>query len=261
MLKRIQAVPDGIQALAAVGTVTGEDYRQAVEPIIDDARRTGRRIRLLLEVGPEYDGDSADVAREKTATLFRSPSLLRLFDGYAVLTDMGWLRDLSHFTAFLLPFPLRIFGLDRREDAIAWLSSLPEGPGVTHRLDPESGVLVVDVTGPLRAQDFDALAETADAWLATHELLPGVVIHAPEFPGWENAASMLRHLRFVRDHQRRVARVAVAADGALADLAPHVARHLVHAEIKHFGDDELDAATAWAAGSSVPLPARVSSAR
>jgi len=149
---------------------------------------------------------------------------------------------------FLLPFPLRVFGNDERDEAIAWLSALPEGPGVSHYLVSESGVLVVEVTAPLRAQDFDALAATADAWLETHDALPGVVIHARQFPGWENAASMLRHFRFVRDHHRAVRRVALAADGKQADLIAGLAEHFVHAEIKRFGYDGLDEAVAWAAG-------------
>ena len=83
---------------------------------------------------------------------------------------------------------------------------------MTHRLLPEPGVLVVEVTEPLRAQDFDALAATVDTWLATDDALPGVVFHARAFPGWENIDGLLRHIRFVRDRHRRVRRVALAVD-------------------------------------------------
>jgi stage II sporulation SpoAA-like protein len=248
MLQRIPDVPDGIDALAAIGTLTRQDYEQSIEPILDEARRSSRRIRLLVQLGPEYDGYTAGAAWEKTANAFRSPSLLRLLDGYAVVTDLHWLHEWTHVMGFLLPFPLRVFGNDERDEAIAWLSTLPEGPGVSHYLVSESGVLVVEVTAPLRAQDFDALAATADAWLETHDALPGVVIHARQFPGWENAASMLRHFRFVRDHHRAVRRVALAADGKRADLIAGLAEHFVHAEIKRFGYDGLDEAVAWAAG-------------
>ena len=248
MLQRIPDVPDGIDALAAIGTLTRQDYEQSIEPILDEARRSSRRIRLLVQLGPEYDGYTAGAAWEKTANAFRSPSLLRLLDGYAVVTDLHWLHEWTHVMGFLLPFPLRVFGNDERDEAIAWLSTLPEGPGVSHYLMSESGVLVVEVTAPLRAQDFDALAATADAWLETHDALPGVVIHARQFPGWENAASMLRHFRFVRDHHRAVRRVALAADGKRADLIAGLAEHFVHAEIKRFGFDDLDEAVAWAAG-------------
>ena len=246
MLKSIADVPEGIDALAAVGTLTKDDYEQSIEPLFDDARRSGRRIRLLVEIGPEYDGYTAGAAWEKTANAFRNPSPARLLDGYAVVTDLRWLHEWGHLMAFFLPFPLRVFGNDERAAAIAWLSALPEGPGVSHRLLPESGVLVAEVTAPLRAQDFQALAATADAWLETHEALSGIVVHARAFPGWENVAGMLGHFRFVRDHHRTIRRVALAADGTVAELAPRLAEHFVQAEIKRFEYDELDEAVVWA---------------
>jgi hypothetical protein len=162
------------------------------------------------------------------------------------VTDIGWIRESTRLTGFLMPWPMRVFGNHELDNAIDWLSSLPEGPGVAHRLVPESGVIVVEVKEPLRAQDFDALALTADTWLETHDELHGLVIHARQFPGWENIGSLLRHVRFVRDHHRKVQRVALAADSKIASLAPHIAEHFVHAEVKGFGYDELESAIAWA---------------
>ena len=145
---------------------------------------------------------------------------------------------------------VRVFGNDERDKAIDWLRSLPEGPGVSHRLIPEAQVLVVEVNEPLRSQDFDALALTADAWLETHNQLHGIVIHTHEFPGWENIGSLVRHMRFVRDHHRKVNRVALAADSKLAALAHRLAEHFVHAEVKSFRYDELEDAIAWTTNPS-----------
>lgn len=249
MLEKITDVPDGIDAYRAVGKLTGEDYGRTVDPLLDQARREGRRLRLLVQLGPEYEGFTPDAVWGKTETWRHYPSLLRMIDGYAIVTDVRWVREWIHFVGFLMPFPLRVFGNDERDDAVAWLGSLPEGPGVTHRLLPEQGVLVVEVSEPLRAPDFDALAATADAWLATHDALPGVVLHARTVPGWENVTGLLRHVRFVRDHHRAVRRVAVASDSRVADVLPRLADHFVKAELRHFGYGELDDAVAWAAGN------------
>ena len=59
MLTRVSDVPEGIDALAAVGTLTKEDFEKSIEPILDHGRRSGRRIRLLVEIGPDYDGYTA----------------------------------------------------------------------------------------------------------------------------------------------------------------------------------------------------------
>ena len=87
MLTRASDVPEGIDALAAVGTLTKEDYEKSIGPILDHARRTRHRVRLLIEVGPGYDGHTAGALWEKAVNASRSPSLLRLLDGYAVVTD------------------------------------------------------------------------------------------------------------------------------------------------------------------------------
>ncbi|WP_316770668.1 SpoIIAA family protein [Streptomyces sasae] len=89
--------------------------------------------------------------------------------------------------------------------------------------------------------------QTVDGWLETHDTLFGVVVHVRDFPGWENVGSLLRHVRFVRDHHREVRKVALAADTRLAALVPHLANHFVQAEVRRFGYAELDDAVAWAA--------------
>jgi hypothetical protein len=63
---------------------------------------------------------------------------------------------------------------------------------------------------------------------------------------------MLGHFRFVRDHHRTIRRVALAADGAVAELAPRLAEHFIRAEITRFGYDELDEAVVCSRTSARP---------
>ncbi|WP_220213770.1 STAS/SEC14 domain-containing protein [Streptomyces shenzhenensis] len=249
MLERAQDAPSGVDAVKASGTVSKDDYKAVIEPLIDDARREGRRIRLLWECGPEFRSFTPAAGWEDLKT---GTGAMRLFEGCAVVTDMRWIRDSTRLASFLMPCPVRVFDGQDREEALRWLVSLPEGPGVTHQLLTEPKVLVVEVEQPLRTQDFDALAQTADSWLETHDALSGVVVHARDFPGWENIGSLLRHVRFVRDHHRRIGRIALVADSKLAGLVPHFAHHFVQAEVRQFGYDELDDAVAWAASPPHP---------
>ncbi len=244
MLERIRDVPAGVDAVKAAGTVSKNDYETVIEPLIDEARREGRRIRLLCEFVPDFRSFTPAAGWEDLKVGLAS---LRLFEGYAVVSDIGWIRESTRLASFLSPCPVRVFDSRQREEALQWLASLPEGPGISHHLLPQSQVLVIEVEHPLRATDFDALGLTADSWLATHEQLAGVVVHAREFPGWENLGSLLRHVRFVRDHHRKVRRVALAADSKLASLVPHLANHFIQAEVRRFGYDELEDAVAWAA--------------
>ncbi|ASN22833.1 STAS/SEC14 domain-containing protein [Streptomyces pluripotens] len=244
MLEKLQDVPSEVDAVKAIGTVSKDDYETVIEPLVDDARRTGRRIRFLYEFGPEFRSFTPGAGWEDFKV---GLSTMRLFEGCAIVSDIGWIRDSTRLAGFLMPCPVRVFDGQDRAEALRWLASLPEGPGVSHRLLPDAQVLVVEVEQPLRAQDFEALAQTADNWLETHDTLPGVVVHARQFPGWENIGSLVRHMRFVRDHHRKVRKVALAADSNLADLAPRLANHFTQAEVRRFGYDELDDAVAWAA--------------
>ena len=69
---------------------------------------------------------------------------------------------------------------------------------IQHELLPERGILILKPEGALRAEDFTALAGAADPYIEQHGDLKGLMIEAASFPGWENLAAMLSHLRFVR---------------------------------------------------------------
>jgi hypothetical protein len=192
----------------------------------------------------DFDGFTAGAAWEDAKLGLH---YMRLFEACAVVTDLAWVKDATRLGGFMMPCPVQVFNQER-DKAVSWLRSLP-GASLTHRLLPDLGVIVVEVKAALRARDFDALALTADTWIAVHGSLRGLVIHAREFPGWESLGAFLRHIRFVHDHHRKVGRIALAVDGKLAALAPQIGEHFVHAEVKNFGFGDLDAAVAWASGS------------
>jgi hypothetical protein len=249
MLERITTLPAGIDGVRAIGKVSQQDYQQVFEPLIDEARRANRRVRLLYQFGPEFQGFTAGGAWEDASVGMKS---LRLLEGFAIVTDVSWIRDSSKVLGFFMPGTVRQFANAQFADAVAWLETLPQTAGVTQRLISDTGVIVVEVTQALRARDFDELAVTADTWIEAHGHLQGLVIHARRFPGWENLGGLIRHVRFVRDHHRKIKRIALAADGELAALGPRLGEHFVQAEVKSFAYDALDSAIAWAAGTAAP---------
>lgn len=248
MIERLKDLPAGIDGVKAIGKISKEDYEQVFVPLFDEMRREGRHTRFLYQVGPEFEGFTPGAAWEDAKIGLHS---MRLFDGCAVVTDLSWIQEMTRLARFLVPCPVGVFGNQERDKAIAWLASLPEGPAISHRLIPESGVIVVEVKQPLRARDFEALAFTADTWIEAHGNLQGIVIHAREFPGWESLGSFIQHIRFIRDHHRKVKRIALVADTKLASIAPRLAEHFVQADVKNFAYDELDKAVAWAGGLSL----------
>jgi hypothetical protein len=107
------------------------------------------------------------------------------------------------------------------------------------------GILVLHPDGPLEAADFTVLASQVDVYLEGHGKLCGVLIHAKSFPGWKDFGALLAHLRFVKEHHQRIEKVAVVADGAIANIMPNLANHFVHAQVQHFDPAREDAAWDW----------------
>ncbi len=249
MLEKLRDLPVGIEGVKAVGKITREDYEKVLEPLLDDARREGRRLRFLYQLGAEFDGFTLGAAWEDAKMGSHS---LQLFDGCAIVSDAGWIRELTRFGSFMMPCPVRVFENQVRGEAIEWLSALPESRATSQRLIPEYGVIVVEVRGALRAQDLDALALTADSWIKVRGDLQGIVIHAHEFPGWESLGTLLEHVRFIRDHHQKVKRIALAADSKLANIVQRMAGHLVKTEVKTFSYDALESAIDWARGAAEP---------
>lgn len=118
---------------------------------------------------------------------------------------------------------------------------------IDHSLDKQSSVLHVRPTGPLQKQDFDDIARTVDLFIEETGGLVGLILETEHFPGWENLGATMRHLRFVRDHHKKIKRVAVVTNSPLGSVAEHIASHFVSAEIRHFAADQLNAAKTWVA--------------
>lgn len=71
------------------------------------------------------------------------------------------------------------------------------------------------------------------------------MISAKAFPGWDSVAALMSHLKFIRNHHRQVARVAVVTDSELLKIMPHIAKHFVSAQVRQFPSDERTEALAW----------------
>lgn len=113
-------------------------------------------------------------------------------------------------------------------------------------LDAESAIVTVKPSEALTEEDFELVAGVVDPFVEHRGNLTGLIIQADSgFPGWADFAGLTAHLRFVRDHHRKIKRVAVVTDDPVASHLPALAKHFVAAEIRHFASAELAAAREW----------------
>jgi hypothetical protein len=116
---------------------------------------------------------------------------------------------------------------------------------IEHRLDTAQSILYLRPKSALEKADFVQLAKTVDPHIEATGALAGLIIEIAAFPGWDSLGAMAAHFRFVRDHHKRVKKVAVVTDAALGTVAEKLASHFVSATVKHFGAGQIEAARQW----------------
>ena len=114
-----------------------------------------------------------------------------------------------------------------------------------HELSRNESILIVRPEAPLEAKDFEELNREIAPNIEDGGKLHGLMIYTESFPGWENFAAFLSHIKFIKDHHQKIEKVAAVTDSGFLSIMPHVAGHFIQAEIRHFAWGEKDAALDW----------------
>jgi hypothetical protein len=116
---------------------------------------------------------------------------------------------------------------------------------VEFKLLEDQGILVIEPRDALSAEDFQKIGEAVDPYIEERGGLNGLLLYAEKFPGWEDFHALFTHLRFVRDHHRKVKKVAAVTDSTFLSMAPRITDHFVEAEVQHFELDARNEALDW----------------
>jgi hypothetical protein len=109
----------------------------------------------------------------------------------------------------------------------------------------DAGVLIVEPKTAIAPDDFREISREVDPYIREKGKLTGLLVEAESFPGWESFGALLQHLKFVHDHHRKIDRVAAVTDSAFLKIAPKLAEHFAHPEIRVFASSERAKALAW----------------
>jgi tRNA U38,U39,U40 pseudouridine synthase TruA len=114
-----------------------------------------------------------------------------------------------------------------------------------YELDRAGRILIITPDGPLESTDFENLIGEVDPYIVEKGKLNGLMIYAKSFPGWDNFAAFLSHIKFVKNHHQKIKKIAAVTDGTFLSIMPQVANHFVRAEVRHFEYADKDAALNW----------------
>ena len=113
------------------------------------------------------------------------------------------------------------------------------------KFDKDAGIVTVTPSTPLDEKDFALLASEVDPYIEKEGKLNGLIIQVESFPGWEDFAGLISHLKFVREHHKKIEKVAAVSDGRIVSIMPKIVDHFVNAKVKYFPYESLDEAISW----------------
>jgi len=111
----------------------------------------------------------------------------------------------------------------------------------------DRNIVRVTPLGRLEKPDFKRLNTFLDEYINGHDRIPSLVIHADKFPAWKKFGAFLAHIKFVKNAQSLVPKVAIVSDKISVKIAPALIRHFVKAKVRLFPGARMEKAMDWAA--------------
>ena len=105
------------------------------------------------------------------------------------------------------------------------------------------------ITAPkkLYADDFQQIAPKVDSFISQLGKIR-LLIDVSNFNGWSNAAALLSHIRFVKDHHQKVERIAVVGARNWQHWVIGVVRMILHPEVRAYDRSQQSEALRWIVG-------------
>ncbi len=114
--------------------------------------------------------------------------------------------------------------------------------------DEANNIAILEPDAELSEADFTSAARVIDRYLGESGKLNGIIIYVKTFPGWESFAALVTHLKFIKEHHKRVSHVAFVTDSSIGLFAERIGSHFINAKVKKFDFDEFEKSVEWIKG-------------
>jgi len=123
VIEAIADMPAGTIGLRVWGTVTRDDYVDALMPALRQAGEDRGEIRLVFQIGPDFQHFTpgmmgADVTEGLSFGMKHWSAWRRI----AVVTDVDWLRHGMQMFGWMTPGEARLFPLEELPQAKEWVT-------------------------------------------------------------------------------------------------------------------------------------------
>jgi hypothetical protein len=120
MITLLTGFPDDVLAVRCEGHVTRKDYEEVLIPAATRALQDHSKVRVYYEIAPEFAGIDAPAVWEDFLV---GVGHLSRWERVAVVTDVGWIRQLVNAFRFLMPGALRVFAVSEAAEARRWITA------------------------------------------------------------------------------------------------------------------------------------------
>ncbi|MBS1882292.1 MAG: STAS/SEC14 domain-containing protein [Actinobacteria bacterium] len=120
MVERIEEMPAGAIGFKVVGDLTGDDYREQIEPALAAAAERGD-VRLLFEIDSGFGMDAGAVLEDAKTGLKLGLGQMKAWKRTAVVTDVDWIRKAIKAFGFMSPGEVQVFAPAELGAAKAWV--------------------------------------------------------------------------------------------------------------------------------------------
>ncbi|MBS1845121.1 MAG: STAS/SEC14 domain-containing protein [Actinobacteria bacterium] len=121
MVERIEEMPEGTIGFKVVEELTGEDYRERIEPALTDAAESGE-VRLLFEIDSGFGMDAGAVIEDAKTGLKLGIGHMKAWKRTAIVTDVDWIRKAMKAFGFMAPGEVRVFETAELGAAKVWVA-------------------------------------------------------------------------------------------------------------------------------------------
>jgi hypothetical protein len=121
MVERIEEMPAGTIGFKVVEKLTGDDYREQIEPVLHEAAEAGE-VRLLFEIDSGFGMDAGAVIEDAKTGLKSGLGHMKSWKRTAVVTDVDWIRKAMKAFGFMAPGEVQVFDPAELGAAKIWVA-------------------------------------------------------------------------------------------------------------------------------------------
>ena len=238
MIKEMTNMPEGVLGIRLSGKISGDDYEQVLTPAVNRVIEEHVRIRLLAELGADFESYSLDAAWEDSKLGIKH---WKGFERAAIVTDIKWVTTAMKAMGFMLPCPIKTFPLNERENAKRWLS---ESFG-SIRIDANANLVKAQLIGQLEPSAYDHANADIDHAMSQSDDVR-LLLDLREFDGWSGLSAISDHVTLVKQHHKVPRKIAIVGNKTWQKMAEKVVGTFTKGETQFFNAGDYDQAVQWA---------------